>query len=92
MNWDTTGLLRPTRAVKGIIIFTNLFGEEKLVLELTINTPLTPGQPFEQKNRAFAYNQYLEPHRWVKETDLANMSIFFIAQEIIYEDGEKERL
>lgn len=92
IDWDTAGLPRPTRAVKGTLVFADLFGEEKLVLDLTVNIPLAPGQPFEQKGRGFTYNQFMESHRWVKETELSNMTIAFIAQEIIYQDGEREKL
>ncbi len=91
IDWDTSGLPKPTRAVKGVLVASDLFGAQKLLIDFTVDSPLSPGQSFEQKTKGLTFNQFTDSHRWFKETDLTNMTIVFIAEEILYQDGEREK-
>jgi hypothetical protein len=89
--WDTSKLSRPTRAIKGLMIFRDLFGEEKFRLNLTLDDPIKPGAKFNQKGLGFKYNQFMEEQQWVRSTDLKNMKVEFRAREILYADGSSDK-
>lgn len=81
------GLDKPSRAIKGTLILTDLFGEQKFALKWTIEKPLTPGGNYNEKGSGFKYNQFTDSHQWVRSTDKENMKLKFIVDSIIYEDG-----
>jgi hypothetical protein len=58
IEWNTAGLSRQTRAVKGILEVGNLFGDVRFSLSHTINQPLRPGQKFKEAGLGFRYNQF----------------------------------
>ncbi|CAA2140305.1 hypothetical protein [Hyphomicrobium sp. ghe19] len=89
--WDTSRLRLPTRAIKGILVFEDLFGEAKYRIRVTIDDPLKPGAKFEQKELGFRYNQFIEEQQWVRSTDLKNMKVRFEPQEILYADGSGDK-
>jgi hypothetical protein len=91
ISWDTSKLKHPTRALKGILVFEDLFGEAKYRLRITIDDPLKPGSKFEQKEIGFKYNEFMEQHQWVRSTELRNMKVHFEPQEILYADGSGEK-
>lgn len=90
ISWDTTSLLKPTRAIKGMLIISDLFGESKLRLRWTINQPLTPGMSYTEKGVGFKYNRFTDSHRWVRTTELKDMTFRFEATDVIYQDGTQE--
>jgi hypothetical protein len=90
VDWNTGGLPRPIRAVKGVLIVSDLFGEPKLSIQWTINSPLTPGEPYHETGVGFDYNQFINEHQWMRSTDLSDMTFKFRAESIIYQDGTKE--
>jgi len=81
---------KPTRAVKGEIIFSDLFGEIKFKIQLTLNEPLTPGQILKQPGIGFTYNQFIGEHQWMLATRLEDMRFSFKATNVIYTDGAAE--
>jgi hypothetical protein len=83
---DTSKLTKPTRAVKGVLVFTDLFGEEKFRLNWTINDPLTPGVSYTGKGIGFNFNQFEESHIWIRDTDLKDMKSRFEVTNILYQD------
>ena len=91
VSWDTSRLRQPTRAVKGALVFADLFGEPHFRVRMVIDQPLEPGAKFTQAGQSFAYNQFLDDHKWVRSTDLGNMNISFETQEVMYADGSRER-
>lgn len=91
ITWDTSGLRRPARAVKGVLVFADLFGEPKFRIRVTIDTPLTPGKALKQTGIGFKYNQFTTEHQWVRSTDLVNMTFQFETQEVLYQDGKAEK-
>ena len=90
IDWDTSRLDRPTRAVKGVFIFADLFGETQFQLRLTINEPLRPNQKFTQRGLGFEYNKFSSEHHWVRATELLDMTFRFDVQEVIYADGSRK--
>lgn len=89
--WDTSNLKKPLRAVKGILVFADLFGEPRYRVKLTINEPLEPGRQFSQTGIGFNYNQFSEEHRWMRSTEFADMTFRFEVQELLYEDGTRTK-
>jgi len=86
VSWDTSHLKKPTRAIKGILILCDIFGESKLRLRWTLNQPLTPGTNFTEKGVGFEYNQFIDSHKWVRATDLKDMTFKFEVTDIIFQD------
>ena len=83
------GLDKPTRAIKGILVLSDLFGEAKFKLKWTINEPLTPGVEQFIKGVGFKYNQFKDDHNWVRTEDLKDIKASYIVRSIIYQDGSK---
>lgn len=90
VSWDTSNLKKPTRAVKGVLIIGDIFGEPKLRLRWTINQPLTPGESYSEKGVGFEYNQFTDSHKWMRTTDLKDITFRFEVTDIIYQDGTQE--
>ncbi|MEA9885240.1 hypothetical protein VDG05_12950 [Xanthomonas campestris pv. raphani] len=78
---------QPTRAVKGAIEFTDLFGDVKFVLKVTINDPITPGKPLAKPGIGFVFNQFVPEHQWMLATNLKDMQARFTVSNAIYIDG-----
>ena len=81
---------KPTRALKGLLSFSDLFGEIKFQLNVTLNERLEPGRPFVQNGIGFTYNQFMQDHQWMLSTSKADMKISFLVTNVIYADGSSE--
>ncbi|MGV2930743.1 hypothetical protein ACE3G8_06590 [Vreelandella venusta] len=81
---------KPTRAVKGVLEFGDLFGEVKFRLNTTLNMPLNPSNTTAQEGIGFNYNQFMEEHQWMLGTALNDMTVNFRVLNAIYEDGSSE--
>jgi hypothetical protein len=92
IKFDAIGLDKPARAIKGSIILTDLFGEQKFAIRWTIETPMAPGDTFTEKGSGFEFNQFKDDHQWVRTTDIKNMKIKFRVDSILYEDGTTREL
>lgn len=88
INWDTSRLKQTTRAVKGLLIIGDIFGEPQFRLNMTINDPLTPGQNYTQQGIGFDYNKFTDSHKWFLVTDLGDMTFDFEVKDIIYSDDK----
>lgn len=82
---------KPTRAVKGALVFCDLFGEEFFRLSVTITTPLQPGIALANPGIGFQYNEFIASHTWMLSHDLPDMTIRFDANSAIYADGTTEK-
>lgn len=87
LAWDTAALPKPTRAVKGTLVVLDLFDEVIFQLKMTIDDPLTPGTPYEQKGVMFEFNQFIEAHQVVAGKDLKDLKFRFEIEAVLYEDG-----
>ena len=85
----TSNLEKTTRAVKGSMIFTDLFGEEWWRIGLTLNDPLEPDTELVWAGTV-DYNMYTAAHKKAKNTDTENVTITFDVSQVIYEDGDRE--
>ncbi len=88
--WDTSGLKKATRAVKGAILLCDVFGETKLTFRMTLNDRIVPNSPFESKGNGFSYNQFMGSHTWAAVGKTENMTVKFRVTSIIYADGTRE--
>jgi hypothetical protein len=89
IRWEADSLPKPARAVKGVLHFTDLFGETKMSIQMTLDEPITPGESFVQKGKGFEYNQFKDSHDWVRYTAKKNMRLRFEPLAVIYEDGTR---
>jgi len=85
--FDSKGLDRPARAIKGTLIFTDLFGEQKFALRWTIDKPVAPGTVYTETGSGFEYNKFTDAHQWVRSTEKDNMKVKFRVDSILYQDG-----
>lgn len=92
LAFDPKGLDKPTRALKGVLKFTDLFGEQKFGLKWTIDTPITPGTPFTETGSGFDFNKFNDGQQWVQSTAIENMKIIFQVESIIYQDGSTREI
>jgi len=90
ITWDTSDLKKTTRAVKGVLIFADIFGETKFQIKKTINNSLSPNIPLTETGIGFEYNQFKDSHKWMRSTKLKDMTFKFDVINIIYTDGTSE--
>jgi hypothetical protein len=81
---------KPTRAVKGAIQFSDLFGDVKFRLLVTVNDALSPGRPLVNPGIGFTFNQFMGEHQWVRATNLDDMKCSFAVSNVLYSDGTSE--
>lgn len=82
---------KSTRAVKGAIEFSDLFGDVKFRIQVTINDPLQPGKLLSNPGIGFTYNQFMPEHQWMLVTELNDMQCNFVVQNVLYGDGTSEK-
>ncbi len=85
--FNAKGLDKPARAIKGVLKFTDLFGEQKFGLKWTIDKAIAPGSTYTENGSGFEFNQFTDSHRWVQATEKENMKLKFRIDSILYEDG-----
>jgi hypothetical protein len=89
LEFKATGLDKPARAIKGVLTFRDLFGEEKLNLGWTIEDPIEPGQLFVTSGSGFEYNEFKDDHQWVASTAVKDITTTYQVTNIIYADGTR---
>ncbi|MCH2137285.1 MAG: hypothetical protein MK101_12035 [Phycisphaerales bacterium] len=93
--WDVTyraqGLDRPTRSIKGTLVFADLFGESKLLVQTTLDEPLQPGGFIDVTGVGVESNLLKDYHNWFMSTEFNNMTFTFVVEAILYEDGQLVR-
>lgn len=90
IEFTARGLDRPARAIKGVLLLQDLFGETHLPLNWTIDHPLSPGEIFVEKGSGFKFNQFIEKHQWARNTEMENMRAIFRVTSILYADGSRK--
>lgn len=84
----TSHLEKPVRAFKGIVVFQDLFGQEIMRLDVTVEDPVTRGRTVRwQDSTAFIVG---DPPRIVTidEDDLVTT---FLLEEVVYQDGTRQQ-
>ena len=89
VEYNPVNISKPTRSVKGIVVFCDLFGETKHRIGVTINDPLKPGEVLLKRGVGFEYNQFSDEDNWVRNTDIKDMTVRFQVVSILYADGER---
>ena len=87
-----TGLDKPARAIKGRVLFNDLFGETRFRLGWTINEPMNPGQVIRTSGEGFEYNQFKDDHQWVVSTAAKDLRVVYEVTSILYADGTRRDL
>ena len=54
IDWNTQALPRPAKAIKGTLVFTDLFDETKLRVGWTVRQPMKPGVSFREEGKGFS--------------------------------------
>lgn len=90
VNYVPDKLEKPARSVKGVLEFADLFGEIKFQVRTTIDEPIAPGKPVREEGVGIDYNQFMDDHRWLLTTELANIKVGFSVLSILYTDGTVE--
>jgi hypothetical protein len=93
--WDAeytaTGLSKPARSIKGVLMFCDLFGDPRFQVRVTIDDPIKPNAKANAQGVGIEYNQFLDTHKWLRSTELSNMTFKFEVETVLYEDGTSER-
>jgi hypothetical protein len=89
--WRATGLKQTARAIKGTLIFADLFGEPKFRLGAQLTDQLEPHGERTQTGSGFDFNQFRNEHQWVATTDLNDMRVWFETSDVLYLDGTTEK-
>lgn len=93
--WDATytatGLSKPARSIKGVLQFCDLFGDPRFQVRVTIDDPVKPNGTIAATGVGIQYNQFLDTHKWLRATELNNMTFKFEVETVLYEDGTSER-
>ncbi len=84
------GIEKATRAVKGTLQFTDLFGETQYSAGWTVDEPVSPGETYIHRGAVIEYNQFLDSHNWLVTTDLKDMGARFKVSSIIYQGGTRQ--
>ncbi|WP_025742392.1 hypothetical protein [Aquimarina pacifica] len=74
------------RAVKGLISFTNLFGDEINSLGFVYDESIKSGRK-NNYNATTDYNQYVDRDRDLKNKDLKDLKVIWKPEKIIFSDG-----
>ncbi|WP_282087072.1 hypothetical protein [Aquimarina algiphila] len=74
------------RAIKGLISFTNLFGDEINSLGFVYDEPIKSGKK-NNYNATTDYNQYIDRDRDLKNKDLKDLKVIWKPEKIIFSDG-----
>jgi hypothetical protein len=90
LSFTAANLKKPSRAIKGTLNITDLFGEKIMGIGWTIDRPMTPGESASEYGTGFKYNQFRSEHAKVNQTDLANLKASFTVESVIYDDGTRE--
>jgi hypothetical protein len=90
IRWETDNLPKPTRAVKGVLHLTDVFGDPRFSINVTLDEPLRPGTPYLQEGTGFKYNQFMDSHHWVRAAEEKDMRVVFVSESVIYADGTRE--
>ena len=91
MKHTLVGLDKNTRAIKGVLIITDLFDERQMGISWTINKPLAGGSSVVENDNRLMYNQLKTSQKWMSLTKLKDLRFKFQVKSIIYEDGSTEK-
>jgi hypothetical protein len=74
------------RAFDGTLLFTDLLDNAVISINLAINDPIKSNDALKW-NGAIKYNQFMDRHQRLKNEDIANLKVNFVAKKILFSDG-----
>ncbi|MDD5688650.1 MAG: hypothetical protein PHQ76_00010 [Caldisericia bacterium] len=77
------------KGIKGTIIFYDIFDSEIYRTTLSYDEGISKNSS-EVWTGSIAYNQFMEEHQKLKNTELENLKLKWEPSVIIYQDGSKE--
>ncbi len=83
---NTSG--KDIRAFRGKIRFTDLFGQEIFITNLTISDPVKAGAKATWDG-AIRYNQFVRGLQALRNTDLKDMKVVWLPSGVIFADGKQ---
>jgi hypothetical protein len=75
------------KAVQGVCIFSDLFDQEILRLNLTLEENVPAGQSVKNYDYSMELNQFMAEHNRLRTIEMENLKMRFEAQAIIFKDG-----
>jgi hypothetical protein len=75
------------KAVQGVCIFSDLFDQEILRLNLTLEENVPAGQSVKNNDYSMELNQFMAEHNRLRTIEMENLKMRFEAQAIIFKDG-----
>ena len=90
-EYTAIGLKKPARSIKGVLKFCDLFGDPRFQVRVTIDDPIKPEGKLKVEGVGIEYNQFLDTHKWLRSTEVGNMTFRFEVETVLYEDGTSER-
>lgn len=80
-----------TRAVRGTVVFTDLFGEVWWRVGITVTDPMEPGETMNWEGR-IDFNSFEAAHRTARNTSLSDVSVHLENVEVVLHDGTRMSL
>jgi hypothetical protein len=74
------------RAVKGVVVFNDLFDEKVNSISFTYDQPIKAGATVNW-NASTDYNQFIDADKRLKNKDLKDLKIIWKPEKIIFQDG-----
>jgi hypothetical protein len=93
--WDTTYTSndqKDIRSFKGTLIFGDLFGEPQFRVNVTVDTQLAAGKSISEEGTGNDFNMFRDEHKWLRATNLSEMTIDFQVSNVLYTDGTRTKL
>ena len=81
---------RDVRAVRGTLVFSDLFDKPILSVGVTYEEFIQAGKMSEPYKGGLLYNQFKDEHRRLKSVDQGNLITRWVCKEVVYSDGTKE--
>lgn len=76
------------RAVKGSVVFNNIFDEKIQSLSFVYDQPIEPGK-WKNWNANTEFNPYIEEDRVLRDKSLKDLNVVWNPEKIIFLDGSK---
>lgn len=91
--WDSyfnfSHLEKPARAIKGTLEVTDLFGEVKIRIGVTLYDSVQQLGTHKAPDIAFVYDRSNQSHVWIRTAEEQHLHAVFKVQSILYQDGTR---
>lgn len=88
-RFDLSKLDKDARAIKGVLEFSDLFGESQVRVGFTINDPVKAASVHRSKGDGVSYDPARSGHSWLRTTDVKDIQVVFRVKQVIYADGKR---